>query len=440
MTQSITTDPNQPDGYFNESAMVGMLGYALFMAFQLAVIFGPELALTNTATAFDFCFQRFVALACAAAFWILFCRHLNRRDVLVRSASFRIIGASLQILLPLFVIAESLFYLTIPYPVAIVAWMLWGIGYAMLSCSWIDAKSNLDESLATTTSYWSFAITACLVFGILALALDIAVYILLGTLLLSTVFLLIAPKNDAVVSDEHDLKWLRSQSKFRLSGSYVMLVDGALITLSASILVMAKPAQETDAPAYLVGTALVGTALLFYSLKRFNPAALSLERSQLIFLPVLVGGLTVMAYYAGIPSLVAAFILFVFLYLFDFVNLSILSLRGNLLGISPSYSFAHGRIFIIVGEAVGWFLAAVFFVPGLSWLLAPVVTALTVALCCYITVGALKPEQFPLIDGSPEERTEFETPPRGFRWIRRPQKLLSRSVFEGLPTLRSHAA
>ncbi len=62
MTQSITTDPNQPDGYFNESAMVGMLGYALFMAFQLAVIFGPELALTNTATAFDFCFQRFVAL------------------------------------------------------------------------------------------------------------------------------------------------------------------------------------------------------------------------------------------------------------------------------------------------------------------------------------------------------------------------------------------
>lgn len=409
MTQSISTGETPSEGTLTEVALRGMVGYLLFMTAQLGSLYSPILSTAQTAEAPAFCLMRCAALGCTAAFYFVFSRFVHGRDRLVRSAAAKAGGTLAQLPLPLLVIFEATTGAEAPLAVVTAAWMLWGFAHGLLTCSWTDAKSNLEESSATKIAFWSFALSAFLITGLLMLvpAAGLGALVLMGAV--ACALLLVAPRRAGGDSSEYGDEWLRAKSSFRISGSYVMVVDGALISFAAGVMIMS--ALRGQFPIVLVGVAFIGAAAVFYALKKTNAALLSLRRSQLVFLPLIAGGLAVMGF-AKTPTVgIVAFILFSILYLFDFANRSVLSLRSNLLPVSPTYCFSRGRIFIIVGQAIGWVLAAYLTSSGAA--AAPVVTTtLTVLMCAYVSIGTANPEKYPLIDGLADDGMEATPPPQ----------------------------
>ena len=408
MTQSISNGEVGAEDRLTEISLLGMVGYVLFMTAQLSSLYSPVLTTAQTDTGVAFCLCRCVAMAAAAAFHFVFSRFVKNRDRTVRSAQAKVAGLAGQALLPVIVVIETATGLAVPAAVVAVAWACWGCANALLACSWVDAKSNLEESYATKIAFWSFAITSFLLVGMLALTPTAALGALLVMEAASCLVLLQAPPHRGADMDEHDEEWLSAKSSFRRSGSYVMIVDGVLISFCAGVMMVGVLRDQF--PLLLMGISFIGTAAIFCSFKRTNPALLSLERSQLVFLPVLAGGLCIMGFAKAPVVGVVAFVLFIVAYLFDFVNRSILSLRGNLLSVSPSYCFSKGRLFIIAGQAFGWVVVAFLSSPGGTGAAPIVATTLIVLVCAYITVGTILPEKYPLIDEIADEGAE-ETPP-----------------------------
>ena len=408
MTQSINTGERLGEGALTEMALRGMVGYVLFMASQLGSLYSPVLATAQTIDTPAFCLVRCAALACTAAFYFMFSRFFHNRDRLVRSTAAKVGGALLQLPLPALVALEAATGIEVPVGAVALAWMLWGFAHGLLTCSWTDAKSNLEESDATKIAFWAFAMSAFLVTGILVLvpAAGLGALVVMGVL--SCGLLLRAPRRAADDSSEYGDEWLRAKSSFRISGSYVMVVDGALISFAAGVMIMS--ALRGQFPLVLVGAAFIGAAAIFYGLKKTNAALLSLRRSQLVFLPIIAGGLAIMGFaQAPVVGLVAV-ALFAVLYLFDFANRSVLSLRSNLLPVSPTYCFSRGRIFIIAGQAIGWVIAA--YLTSGGGATAPVVTtALIVLMCVYVSIGTANPEKYPLIDGLADDGMEATPTP-----------------------------
>lgn len=438
MTQSITGGEGAGESRLTERSLLGMMGYVLFMTAQLASLYSPALVTAQSGSDVAFCLCRCVAMGAAALFHFVFSRFVKNRDRSVRSAAAKLGGLAGQLLPPVLVLFEGATGAPVPLPLVILAWACWGCANALLACSWVDAKSNLEECDATKIAFWSFALTAFLLVGILALAPAAALGALVAMEAASCAVLLKAPPHRGTDMDEHDEEWLSTKSTFRRSGSYVMIVDGILISFCAGVMMVG--ALRGQFPVLLMGAGFIGTAAVFSAFKRTNPALLSLERSQLLFLPVIAGGLCVMGF--AKPPLVGivAFVLFTVAYLFDFVNRSILSLRGNLLSVSPSYCFSKGRLFIIGGQALGWAVIAFICSPAGAGAAPLVAAALIVMVCAYITIGTIMPEKYPLIDELPDEGTEATPPPPGgFRGARGGASL-QEPLPEGGPALRPHPA
>ena len=128
------------------------------------------------------------------------------------------------------------------------------------------------------------------------------------------------------------------------------------------------------------------------------------------------------------------------MYLFDYTNSSVLSLRGNLLSVSPCYCYAKGRFFIIFGQAAGWFVGGVIGSDFARGALPVVSVFLIVLLCVYITIATIKPDKYPIVNEfSPEDQAltaEMPPPPAG-TGHRAP---VQAQVHPGNHGLRPHAA
>ncbi|MCI8468154.1 MAG: helix-turn-helix transcriptional regulator [Eggerthellaceae bacterium] len=404
MTQSISNAEAVSGGGFTERSMLGMLGYTLFMTGQLSFLYSPIVATASTVDPVAFCLMRFLALGLTAATYFALYRFVKNRDALVRSRAVKGACYGIQMILPALVALETLTGTVVPAPLAALAWACCGCTHALLTCSWIDAKSNLEESDATKVAFWSFAVTAFLLVGMMSLSRTASLVALVVVEAISCWLLLIAPPHRGQDMDEHDEEWLRTNSPFRRSGSYVLTVDGALISFCAGVMIVGG--LRGHLPLMLAGVAFIGTALIFYLMKHVNPALLSLERSQLVLLPVLAGGLAIMSD-VTMPALgVVALVLFSLSYLFDFANRSILSLRGNLLSLSSAYCFSKGRLFIILGQALGWVGVAFLASPMGSGFAPVLTTALLILMCAYIAIGTLNPKKYPLIDEVADEDPE----------------------------------
>lgn len=211
----------------------------------------------------------------------------------------------------------------------------------------------------------------------------------------SFVLLLQLPTKPFETMSEHDERWFSENSKYSTSGSYVMIVDGTTIGIIAGLLV-ARISKDVLPPTTM-GIVFMVVAFTFFLLDRKAPTILALGRSQLAFLPILVCGLVLSGFLAAPWNTIASLPLFAVLYLFDYTNSSVLSLRGSLLSISPCYCFAKGRFFITLGQAIGWFGGA-FLASGIGRGALPAVSVTMVFLvCAYVTAAAIKPEKYPII-------------------------------------------
>lgn len=164
----------------------------------------------------------------------------------------------------------------------------------------------------------------------------------------SFALLLQAPPRPIEEMDEHDEQWFAQNSRYSANGSYIMLVDGVMIGVIAGLLV-ARISKDV-LPSPVMGFEFLCVALAFFLFDRKAPRLLDLGRSQLVLLPVLVCGLVLSGFLDAPWNTFAALPLFAFVYLFDYTNSSVLSLRGNLLSVSPCYCYAKGRFFIIFGR------------------------------------------------------------------------------------------
>ena len=239
----------------------------------------------------------------------------------------------------------------------------------------------------------------------------------------SFAFLMRAFSHGWVQTDIHDDEWLIEKSKFNRNGSYIMLVDGILIGVVACLIFYSI--KRTGLTPAILGIALLSTALLFFILRARSPELLSLEHSQLVFLPIIVCGLLFMEFTEAPWQLIFSLVLFVVLYLFDFTNSTVLSLRGNLLSVSACYCFSRGRLFIVAGQGVGWACGA-FLTTELGMMTMPAfIIVLVASVCLYITVAAINPNKYPLIVNNDEERfsnAETNQEPASPTVIERPYK------------------
>ncbi len=397
MTQSITNQEPGSGIEISTPALRGMIGYILYMSCLITAMFSPLLTTESTKQVFEFGFVRAASLLCTAACFFMIARLIPDRDKFIRSKKVKVAIIIGQIPLPILGIIEMMCGVEIPFAAMLASWLLWGTFIALQTSSWIDAKANLPVDESTSMSYWSFAAAAGIMTIVLAVEHIVGIYCLLIMILISGGILLKTPPREETDSTAN-IEWLRSKNAFAPSGSYIMFVDGAILTLCAGFCITSVILDELEP--FTLGLVIVASAAYFFFLRKINPPLLSLRRSQLFFMPLICVALIALGFTTGYYALAAALILMSVLYLFDFANQSLLALRGVLLSISPAYSYCSGRIPMTVGHAMGWLIfACTPFFPDNQAL--PIVTTAMIALLgIYFSVCALNPLRFRLLDYS----------------------------------------
>lgn len=396
MTESIRTEDHPEPSRYSENTILGMTGYTFSIAIVFIAAYSPLLATKTTNTPVMHGITHGFMFLAMVVFYFLMSRHINNRDMFIRSRMFRIVFAILQALLPITVLCEKSFGLVLPAAPLMVLWLALGVSIAYFSCSWVDVQSNIGEEHVRHANLWSFGVAGCIAAAVLAMpaSTGVVVFILLcaGSLFL----LLNAPAGSTEEMSERDEKWFAENSKYSVNGSYIMIVDGMMIGIIAGLLV--ARVSKNVIPSFTMGLAFICVAVVFLILEKKRPSLLALGRSQLVFLPVLVGCLILSGFLEAPWNTVASLPLFVVLYLFDYTNSSVLSLRGNILAISPCFCYSKGRIFIVLGQMIGWFSGA-FLASGIGkGSLSIVSVILVILVCIYITAATIYPDKYPIIN------------------------------------------
>lgn len=413
MTESIKSTQQERPGSSTEHVILEMAGFTLSTATILISAYSPLLATANTNTPVMHGFTHGIMFVFMTAFYFLMSHFVKKRDTFIRIKSARSLFFALQLVLPLIAILESAIQTAPPIGAVLVAWAAFGTAGAYFTCAWIDAQSALGEDRIRTANLWSFCAAGCIAAAILAMPETTGTAAFAIMCAASFVLLLQLPTKPSETMSEHDERWFSENSKYSTSGSYIMIVDGATIGIIAGLLV-ARISKDVLPPATM-GIVFMVVAFAFFLLDRKAPTILALGRSQLAFLPILVCGLVLSGFLAAPWNTIASLPLFAVLYLFDYTNSSVLSLRGSLLSISPCYCFAKGRFFITLGQAIGWFGGA-FLASDIGRGALPAVSVIMVFLvCAYITAAAIKPEKYPIITDEaklPQAQAGEVPPPR----------------------------
>lgn len=400
MTESITSENPQVDAQISVRDIIGTTGYALSIA---ALFMGVYSTVFTTALSHNptvFALFRGEALLFGGLFYAVLYRFLRCRDSLVQSKRAKAVFLAMQLSLPLAHLIELLFGLTMPLPFLVVTWALWGLATSYFSCSWADALSTAGDDKISSINFVAFLGASLVVACVLAMP---GIYAVLGYIVVilgSFVSIMGArcstPVNlDGEGETRSGEKWMHERVRFRKQGSYVMVVDGILIANIACLLIAKIIRLEFDP--VLMGGALAATTLIFALMKKWNPSTLSLNNSQLIFLPIMVGCLVIMILLDGFARIAAGVVLFIALYLFEISNSASLVERLGALAISPSFCYAKGRIFITIGQCVGWFIGA--FLTSTDTRYVPFLyTVFIVLVCLYATITTLWPKEDPVVE------------------------------------------
>lgn len=405
MAETTKGHANRKANRYSERELAGIAGFTLFTASVLLAAFSPLLATVATNTPVMHGLTHGTMFAAMAGFYFVITRCKGRNE-LVSSNRVRTGFLALQLLLPGIVLLETVLAFALPLVLQFALWAVFGASGAYFSCVWADVRSSLGEERIRAANLWSFGLAGCIVAGVLAMPGPAAITAFLLLCASSFALLAASPPSTTELTSERDERWLAETSRYSPNGSYIMLVDGIMCGVIAG-LVVARISKGV-LPPITMGAAFVCVALIFLLLSRKAPRLLAMGRVQLVLLPFLVCGLILSGFLQAPWNTVAAPPLFVILYLLDYTNASVLSLRGTLLSISPCYCFARGRFFIVLGQALGWFAGA--FVAtdfGKGWLTVAAMV-LIMLVCAYIVVATVRPDQYAIVAEEPEP---VEAPP-----------------------------
>lgn len=400
MAKTAKSKGTRKENRYSERELAGIGGFALFSALVLLAAFSPLLATSQTTHPAMQGITHGIMFAAMAAFYFALTHFLKNRNELVSSKRVQVGFLVAQLLSPSIVLLEMTFGFSLPVVLQCVLWALLGVAIAYFSCVWADVRSSLGEERIGLAGLWSFGLAGCLVAGVLAMPTPAGLMAYMILSVCAFALLAASPPSTTEATSERDERWLAETSTYSANGSYMMLVDGMMCGIIAG-LVVARISKDV-LPAPLMGLAFVCVALVFLVLSKRAPRLLAMGRVQLVLLPFLICGLILSGFLQAPWNTVAAVPLFVILYLLDYANASVLSLRGTLLSISPCYCFARGRFFIVVGQALGWFAGA--FVAtdfGKGWLTVAAVI-LVMLVCVYIVVATVRPDKYAIIAEEPE--------------------------------------
>ena len=368
----------------------GIIGYGCSMASVLVSAYSPILATPGISSPVTHGITHvlmFLAMACT--YFALYRFGNQDCDKIVCSKRLQIAALILQLALPVIALLNNLSSFIVPIPISAAAWLCFGAASAFFTCAWTTAQNAIEEKRIRSVNFLSFCIAACASLCIFCMPAIAGTIALIALCVVQFALLLCAPHRGGAVLDHDSSEWF-AKSGFDKSGSYVMFVNGIMLGVFAGLLV-ARVGKYALPPA-AIGISFIAVAAFFYAVTKKAPSLLSLGQAQLISLPVLVCGVMAIGFLDAPLNTAAALILFVVLYLFDYANTSVLSLRGRLLSISPCYCFSRGRVFIIAGQAVGWLIGAVLAGFGRGGL--PVVSFILIGLVClYISTTAVRPRK-----------------------------------------------
>ena len=398
-----------------EGSVLGVTGFALATSALLISAYSPLLATSLTNTPVMHGITHGIMFAFMAAMYFALSRFIGNRDAFVRSRLWQSAFLILQVALPAIALAETAFGTTAPFALILAAWATAGAACAFFFCAWIEAQSTLGADHIRSVNLWSFGMAGCITNAVLAMPRSTSLLAFILICVVALILLMQASRNALEIIDERDEQWFAENSSFSKSGSYIMTIDGVVTGVIAGLLV-ARVSKEVLPPS-VMGLAFVLVALIFFVLDKKSPSLLALGKSQLVFFPVVVCTLILSGFLDAPWNTVAAIPLFIVLYLLDYTNSSVLSLRGCILSMSPCYCFAKGRLFIILGQGIGW-LGGAFLASETGHGLLPLASFIMIALACtYIAVATIRPDKYPIIgEAAPEaQKTAIETPPpRGF--------------------------
>ena len=369
---------------------MGTIGYGCSMASVLISAYSPLLAAPEISSPVTHGITHalmFLAMACT-----FFCLYRFARedcDRFVCSKHLQIVSLAMQLVLPIIALLDNLSSFTVPIPISVIAWLCFGTASAFFACAWTTAQNAIKEECIRSVNFLSFCIAACISLCVLCMPSIAGITTLIVLCIIQFSLLMCAPHKGGAVLDRDESEWF-AKSGFKKSGSYVMFVNGMMLGVFAGLLV-ARVSKYALPPA-AIGISFIAIAIIFHVVTKKAPFLLSLGQAQLIFLPIIICGVIAIGFLDAPWNTAAALGLFVVLYLFDYANTSVLSLRGRLLSISPCYCFSRGRLFIIAGQAAGWLVGAVLAGSGRGGL--PIVSFVLVGLVClYISTTAIGPQE-----------------------------------------------
>lgn len=392
MAESINSENQQVKGAISIYTVVGAVGYALFLSSFLIGIYGTPLSTIATKDPSSFSLVRAITLASVVVTFFSIYRFTLNRGAFIRSKFYKCLFYILSVQLPIMHLIELAFGIAFFLPIICISWVLWGVANGYFICSWIDGLNNIDDDYHELVDVFGFTTAGIIAICVLSMPVFASV---IAYVAFSTISFLILIKGHATPTANSfgpiDENWIREAASFKKTGSYILFVDGVILAnIACFILVKIIRLELTPT---LIGALIVSAMALFCLIRKTKPSILSLESSQMVFLPFIASSLFLMPYLDGLFQIAIASFLFVVMFIFDTMNSIMLSARCGALSVPPSLCYAKGRIYIIAGQSVGWILGSLLAMTP-SRLLPVLFSILLFLLCFYNTLSALNPDNF----------------------------------------------
>ena len=368
-----------------ETNILRVVGFSLFMACFLIFGYSPffETSMTISPVMHGITHGcMFLAMAFSYLFISNFAKFYTN---IIYSRPMLFICLILELVLPFLVLLENFSIFIAPVPALLFAWVSFGYANSVFFCAWTEVQSYFEEDNLRVINLWVLGLASCIITAILAMPRQTGLFSTIFVIFASFAFLLKAlPKHPSQL-EKTDEYWISKPKLFSTRGSFILAVDGIIMGFIAGLLI-ARVSKGVLFP-FIIGLAFLLVAFIFILASKKANKFLAIEYSQWIILPVLIICLPLAGFLDAPYNTIFALPLFMLLYVVDYTNLSSLTLRGNLLSLSPTYCFAKGRFFIIFGQGVGWFAGA-FIASDFGHGSLPIFSiVMAILICVYISIS-----------------------------------------------------
>lgn len=272
---------------------VGMVGYGCSMSTILISAYSPLLATPEISSPVTHGMTHallFFAMACT---YFVFFHFIKNCDRYMCSKKLQVIFLLLQLALPVVALVNNVAHFNVPIPLTATAWICFGVASGYFTCAWTAAQNGIAARRIRSVNIISFCIAACISLFVFCMPTMVELVSLIALCVISCGILMRAPHRGGEVINTDSSDWFE-KSKFNKDGSYVMFVNGIMLGVFTGLLV-ARVSRDV-LPIFSIGIAFVIVSIMFCVLAKTAPSYLSLDKAQLIFLPVVVAGAIVIGF------------------------------------------------------------------------------------------------------------------------------------------------